>query len=292
MPELPEVETIKNGLSRFVLFKEIKNVFLIDLKLFSGAESDLKKLKKDKISKIERFGKAIVFFFEKNKKKMIIHLKMTGQLVYFLQEKNNSSILTAGGHSEKKQKNLEIKDFKHLRFKISFTDNSFLALNDTRRFAYLKLLNDVDLEEMKNKIGLEPLSSDFSLKSFLNILEAKKKNVKAFLLDQKYVSGIGNIYADEVLFASKISPFRSVDSLSDKEKKIIYQNIKRILKLAVKKKGTTFNDYVDASGQSGGFWPLLKVYGRKGEKCKTCSGLIIKTKLAGRGTHYCPKCQC
>ncbi len=292
MPELPEVETIKNGLSRFVLFKEIKNVFLIDLKLFSGAESDLKKLKKDKISKIERFGKAIVFFFEKNKKKMIIHLKMTGQLVYFLQEKNNSSILTAGGHSEKKQKNLEIKDFKHLRFKISFTDNSFLALNDTRRFAYLKLLNDVELGEMRNKLGSEPFSSDFTFKLFLNILKNKKKNIKAFLLDQKYVSGIGNIYADEILFASQVSPFRDVASLKLEEKKKIYSNIKRILKLAVKKKGTTFNDYVDASGQSGGFLPFLKVYGRKDQKCKICGQPISKTRLAGRGTHYCPKCQC
>lgn len=183
MPELPEVETIKNGLSRFVLFKEIKDVFLIDFKLFSGTEKELKKLKKDKIFKIERLGKAIVFFFEKSKKKMIIHLKMTGQLVYFLQEKNNSSILTAGGHSEKNQKKLDIKDFKHLRFKMSFVDGSFLALNDTRRFAYLKLLSDVDLKKMKNRLGLEPLSSDFIFESFLNVLKNKKKNIKAFLLD-------------------------------------------------------------------------------------------------------------
>lgn len=292
MPELPEVETIKNGLSRFVLFKEIKGVELIDSKLFNKSEKELLKIRKDKFYKIERLGKAIVFSLEKNKNKLIIHLKMTGQLVYFARKKGKDSLLTAGGHSEKKQMNLSLKDFKHLRLKIYFKDGSFLALNDTRRFAYLKLLNEKEILEMKNRTGFEPLSNEFSFESFLKLLDKKKKNIKSFLLDQKYVSGIGNIYADEILFASKLSPFRSVDSLKQKEKKSIYQNIKKILSLAVKKRGTTFNDYVDASGQSGGFLPFLKVYGRKGEKCKTCGKPIDKIKLAGRGTHYCSKCQC
>lgn len=292
MPELPEVETIRNGLSRFVLFKEIRGIFLFDPKIFFGSKKELKKIEGDKFSKVERLGKALVFSFKKSENKMIVHLKMTGQLVYFIKEKNSNLILTAGGHSEKEKSKLSLQDFKHLRFKISFSDGGFLILNDTRKFAYLKLLNSDDLEKMKKRLGIEPLSSQFTLKFFLQLTENKKKNVKAFLLDQKYISGIGNIYADEILFASRVNPNRRVSSLNFEEKKRIYQNIKRILKLAVKKRGTTFNDYVDASGQSGGFLPLLKVYGRKGQKCKVCGGLISKTRLAGRGTHYCPKCQC
>ncbi|PKM91726.1 DNA-formamidopyrimidine glycosylase [Candidatus Falkowbacteria bacterium HGW-Falkowbacteria-1] len=291
MPELPEVETIRNGLSRFVLFKEIKKLVLLDTNLFKGAENDLLKLRKDEFSQIDRLGKALVFSFKKSEKKMIIHLKMTGQLVYFSGKNLKEQAMLAGGHSEKGQNNLDISKFKHLRLRIEFFDNSFLILNDTRRFAYLKLLNIKEFEEVSGKLGVEPLSKGFSLSYFLKILEKRKKNIKAFLLDQSFVVGMGNIYADEILFASKLSPFRSVDSLDLKQKKVLYNNIKKILKLAIKKRGTTFSDYVDADGKSGNFSSVLKVYGRKGQKCRSCNGLVGKTKLVGRGTHYCPKCQ-
>ncbi|MFA5421054.1 MAG: DNA-formamidopyrimidine glycosylase [Patescibacteria group bacterium] len=285
MPELPEVETIKNGLSRFILFKEIKLIELLDERLLqNGDRSELLKLKKDKFINISRLGKAIVFSFQKSKKKLVVHLKMTGQLVYFSDKK----ALLVGGHSEK---NSNISNFKHIRFRVDFDDNNYLVLNDTRRFAYLKLLDSESFNNFSSKIGIDPLTEIFTLENFLKLLDGRRKNVKAFLLDQQFVSGIGNIYADEVLFASGVSPFRSVDSLNLGEKKVIFANIKKILELAVEKRGTTFSDYVDVEGKSGGFLSLLKVYGRGGLKCFKCKDLIIKTKLSGRGTHYCKSCQ-
>jgi formamidopyrimidine-DNA glycosylase len=285
MPELPEVETIRNGLSRFILFKEIKSVDLVDLTfLKSGNKDELLGLEKDEFVEISRVGKAIVFSFKKCKKKLIIHLKMTGQLIYFSDKK----ALIVGGHSEKKN---DVSKFNHIRLKFNFIDDSYLILNDTRRFAYLKLLDDVDFEIFKDKLGVDPLSDSFNINLFLSFFEKRKKNVKAFLLDQSLVSGIGNIYADEVLFASGISPFRSVNSLKIEEKKLLFKNIKKILRLAVEKRGTTFSDYVDIEGNSGGFVKLLKVYGRGGMSCKKCGGKIVKTRVAGRGTHYCPSCQ-
>ncbi len=287
MPELPEVETIRNGLRRFVLNKEIKELNIFDKKLNSFLFG-YRELENDKILEIDRIGKLLIFKFKKSSLFLLIHLKMTGQLVYL---PKNSEKLMVGGHSDSGRELIEKKDFKHLRFQINFLNGDILFLNDTRRFAYVKLVNLEELNQIKNRFGLEPLEkirySDFS-----KLLERRaNKNVKAFLLDQSLVSGIGNIYADEILFASGILPQRKVFSLKEAEKKLIFSNISRILKLAVKKRGTTFSNYIDAEGQTGGFVKLLKVYGRDGQKCQKCYNLILKDKVAGRGTHYCSKCQ-
>lgn len=287
MPELPEIETIRNGLRRFVLNQTISSLDLRDKKLPVKA-SDLNKIKGDRFSDVLRLGKLLIFTFQKSDKKLLIHLKMTGQLV-FLGEKT----LIAGGHSEKNSKNLQAENLRHIRFQIVFSNNYKLVLNDTRRFAYVRLVGENDFLEVKKRFGLEPLSDkEFNYSSFLKLIEKRpRKNIKAFLLDQSLIAGIGNIYADETLFSSKVSPQRSVASLNNIEKKKIFENIRRILKLAVSKRGTTFSDYVDAEGKSGGFLKLLKVYGKNGQKCPNCPGKIVKIKVAGRGTHYCPKCQ-
>ncbi len=287
MPELPEVETIRNGLRRFVLNKEIKELKIFDKKL-TPFLIGYKKIKNDKILEIDRVGKLLIFKFKKSSLFLLIHLKMTGQLVYL---PKNSEKLMVGGHSESGQGVIEKKDFKHLRFQINFLNGDVLFLNDIRRFAYVKLVNSEELNQIKNRFGLEPLEK-IKYSDFLRLLERRaNKNVKAFLLDQSLVSGIGNIYADEILFASGVLPQRKVFSLKETEKKLIFSNISRILKLAVKKRGTTFSNYIDAEGQTGGFIKLLKVYGRDGQKCRKCNNLILKDKVAGRGTHYCSKCQ-
>lgn len=287
MPELPEIETIRNGLRRFVLNQAISSFEIKDKKLPIKA-TDLNKIKGDKFSDVLRLGKLLIFTFKKSDKKLLVHLKMTGQLVY-LEEKT----LLAGGHSEKKKHNLQLEDLKHIRFQINFANNHKLVLNDTRRFAYVRLVGEKDFFEVKKRFGLEPLSiKEFSYSNFLKLIDKRpRKNIKAFLLDQSLIAGIGNIYADETLFASRVSPKRTVGSLKEIEKKKIFDNIRRILKLAVAKRGTTFSDYVDAEGKSGGFVKLLKVYGRNGKKCPNCKGEIEKIRVAGRGTHYCPKCQ-
>lgn len=287
MPELPEVETIRNGLRRFVLNKEILELKIFDKKL-APFLLGYKKLENDNLLEIDRIGKLLIFKFKKSSLFLLIHLKMTGQLVYL---PKNSEKLMVGGHSESGQGVIEKKDFKHLRFQINFLNGDVLFLNDIRRFAYVKLVNSEELNQIKNRFGLEPLEK-IKYSDFLRLLERRaNKNVKAFLLDQSLVSGIGNIYADEILFASGVLPQRKIFSLKETEKKLIFSNISRILKLAVKKRGTTFSNYIDAEGQTGGFIKLLKVYGRDGQKCQKCNNLILKDKVAGRGTHYCSKCQ-
>lgn len=287
MPELPEVETIRNGLRRFVLNKEILELKIFDKKL-APFLLGYKKLENDNLLEIDRIGKLLIFKFKKSSLFLLIHLKMTGQLVYL---PKNSEKLMVGGHSEPGQGVIEKKDFKHLRFQINFLNGDVLFLNDIRRFAYVKLVNSEELNQIKNRFGLEPLEK-IKYSDFLRLLERRaNKNVKAFLLDQSLVSGIGNIYADEILFASGVLPQRKVFSLKETEKKLIFSNISRILKLAVKKRGTTFSNYIDAEGQTGGFIKLLKVYGRDGQKCRKCHNLILKDKVAGRGTHYCSECQ-
>lgn len=291
MPELPEIETIRNGLRRFILNKEIFSFDVVDKKIFLN-DIFYKKIKNDSFWEIDRLGKLLVFNFKKNSCKLLIHLKMTGQLIFCSKKKILNKVVLMGGHSDKASTNLNCQNLKYIRFNINFKNGDKLFLNDARRFAYVKIVDPGEFIEIKKKFGVEPLSPDFSKIIFFKLLTKREnKNIKAFLLDQKLIAGIGNIYADEILFASQISPIRKVSSLKSEEKNILFLNIKKILKLAVEKRGTTFSDYVDVYGRSGGFLKLLKVYGRDGEKCLKCKGHIKKIKIAGRGTHYCPICQ-
>ncbi len=288
MPELPEIETIKNGLSRFVLNKKIVGFKLLDEKLVSSGLSFLKKIKGDSFSGIDRLGKILIFSFHNSEYMLLAHMKMTGQLVFCREEE----MLAIGGHADKNDVDLSCSDFKHIRFYITFEDSSRLIFNDSRRFAYLKMIDEKSFSEIKESLGLEPLSREFNYSRFSQLLsERSNKNIKAFLLDQSLVAGIGNIYADEVLFASAVSPLKKVADISNLKKKRIFENIKKILKLAVEKKGTTFSDYIDSEGQRGSFSSLLKVYGREGKKCSKCPSKVKKIRVAGRGTHYCPYCQ-
>ncbi|MFA5644578.1 MAG: DNA-formamidopyrimidine glycosylase [Patescibacteria group bacterium] len=289
MPELPEIETIKNGLSRFILNKEIKGFLIKDKKLRFSLKN-LEKIKKDSFSDVNRIGKMLVFSFAKNSSKLLIHLKMTGQLIFC--PGRDKKVLLAGGHSDKVSAGLNCENLKYIRFAVVFKNKDKLFLNDARRFAYVKLVKLEEFLKIEKKFGLEPVNAVFLLSDFIKLIQKRpRKNIKAFLLDQSLVAGIGNIYADEILFSSNVNPLRKVESLTAEEIKSIFSNIKRILKLAVKKKGTTFSDYVDLEGNSGGFLKLLKVYGREKEKCFKCGEKIRKIRVAGRGTHYCPKCQ-
>ena len=299
MPELPEVETIKNDLKKKIFKKEIKKV---DLRLKrivkSSARGFVLDLKGNKFKDINRRGKLLIFSVETRQclvsttKYLLIHLRMTGQLIY---QKNKEII--AGGHSDSGRDEAMPRLYddlpnKHTHIIFRFSDKSQLFFNDLRRFGVVKIVDKKELEKILNNFGEEPLEKSFSLKIFQNIIESKNGNIKAFLLNQKHIAGIGNIYADEILFEAKILPSRKVVSLKIGEIKIIYQTIKKILKKAIKYRGTTFNSYTDARGQKGNFTKFLKVYKREGKKCLRCKkGMIIKTKIAGRGTRCCDKCQ-
>ena len=299
MPELPEVETIKNDLKEKILKKKIKKVDLRLKKIVkSSARNFALDLEGNNFKDIKRRGKLLIFSVGTKQrlvptnKYLLIHLRMTGQLIY---QKNKKII--AGGHSDGGREEAAPRLYndlpnKHTHVIFYFSDKSQLFFNDLRRFGVVKIVNEKELEEIIDDFGIEPLEKSFSLKVFKDIIGNKSGNVKAFLLNQKYVAGIGNIYADEILFEAKILPNRKIDSLKVGEIKAIYQAIKKILKKAVKHRGTTFNSYTDARGQKGNFTKFLKVYKREGERCLRCKkGIIQKIKIAGRGTRYCDKCQ-
>jgi formamidopyrimidine-DNA glycosylase len=287
MPELPEVETIRRDLAKRILNKEIKSVEALDKKL-GKAESFARILIGNEVFRADRVGKLLIFHL-KSGSFLLIHLKMTGQLIFRSGEK-----IFAGGHSLSGKSLIEevggVLPNKHTRFIVSFAGGHKLFFNDLRRFGYVKIVDRGELEKIKGGYGIEPLSKAFTPDNLKNVLSGKR-NIKAVLLDQTKISGIGNIYADEILFAARVRPSRRADSLKPAELKNIFSAAARIIKKAIEQRGTTFSDYVDSSGRHGNFIRFLKVYGRKGEKCQVCSGAVKVLKIAGRSTHFCPKCQ-
>jgi len=283
MPELPEVETIVRDLNSRLVNKKITGVKSTDKKVFQLTAADVKRAVGKKIKFVKRRAKIIIVNLDRYN--LLIHLKMTGQLVYLGQ-----GAPIAGGHPIANQgKKLPNK---FTRVILKFNDKSALYFNDVRRFGWVKLADAAELKRLNKSFGVEPLSSGFTLDYFKKALSRKPKTtIKQALMDQKYVSGIGNIYADESLFAARIKPFRRVKTLRPLEIKKLWQAIPKILRSAIKHRGTSFNDYVDAQGEVGNFIKYLKVYGRAGEKCKSCGGVVKKIKLGGRGTHWCDNCQ-
>lgn len=287
MPELPEVETIRRDLHAALVGKKIKKFEAPKLKVSPQDKKLLTRLLPgNKIMAVERRGKLLIFKLSLQDKFLLVHLKMTGQLIY---QSGNKFI--AGGH------NINRGEFahplnKHTQAIFTFVDGIRLFFNDLRRFGYVKIVDKKELENIFKKYGPEPLSKEFSLSYLIDLFHRSGRNVKATLLDQGKIAGIGNIYADEACFCAKIKPWAKAKSLKLEQIKSLHQCLKKILKLAIKYRGTTFSDYKDATGKKGNFVQYLKVYGRAGEKCLRCEqGIIKKIKVAGRGTAYCPGCQ-
>jgi len=283
MPELPEVETIARDLNGKLKNKKIISVKSLDKKVFRLSEGDVKNIFGKKIKSASRRAKMIIF--DLNGYNLIFHLKMTGQLVYKIKAE-----IIAGGHPILNQDQKLPNKFTRAIFK--FNDKSALYFNDIRRFGWVKLITKNEFIKFSDRLGVEPLSLDFTLKYFNEFLSRKPKaSIKQALLDQTYISGIGNIYADESLFIAGIKPDRKIKTLKPEEIKKLWRAIPKILKYAIKHRGTSFNNYVDAQGQAGNFLKYLKVYGREGRKCENCGEPVKKMKLGGRGTHWCDKCQ-
>lgn len=274
MPELPEVETIKKDLSLKILRKKIKRTAVFARAIVKTPLKDFAKyLRGNAFIDIERIGKLLIFSLKEGDRVLLSHLGMTGQLVY------SRAGATQG---------------KFTRVVIYFTDGSALFFNDMRKFGYFKLAREKDKNAIIAKsFGMDALSSYFTvskLKEFLN--RRKGSSLKAALLDQKLLAGVGNIYADEICFDAGILPSRKAGPLSPAKISKLYRSIKNILAKAVKNRGTSFRNYVDANGKSGNFSRHLKVYRREGRQCLKCGhGVIRKIILAGRGTRYCPYCQ-
>ncbi len=291
MPELPEVETIRRDLRDRVLNKKIKQVEVLAAKsVWPAPKKFVSLLTGQRLTAIDRIGKLLIFSLSDKKTYLLVHLKMTGQLIYAFHNK-----LVAGGHSLKAQSLMGYigggLPNRSTRVYLVLSDNSRLFFNDQRRFGYLKLVDQSSLEKIKSKYGIEPLTPGFTAANFSLAIKGRSKNIKALLLDQSLISGLGNIYADEALFAAGIRPTRRASSLTQSEVKRLYGVIEGLIEKAIKYRGTTFNNYLDAQGNKGSFVAKLAVYGRSKELCLKCQGPIKKIKVAGRGTHFCPNCQ-
>lgn len=288
MPELPEVETIRRDLEKKISNQKIKSVDVLATKSVHNQTAEfLKILVGNNFSHIERRGKLLMFALKKTGKYafMLVHLKMTGQLIY-----RHKKQIVAGGHSQTAMDTAVPNKFTRVIF--TFSDGGQLFFNDLRRFGYLKLVAKEEKEKIvKNNFGIEPLALDYTFEAFEKLFKKRQTNIKALLLNQKLISGIGNIYADEACFEAGILPMRKASSLSKLELKKFFKAVAEVLKISIANRGTTFNNYVDSDGNTGAHINFLKVYGRDGEKCKKCKTIIFKKKHAGRGTHYCVKCQ-
>jgi len=284
MPELPEVQTIVSDLKNKILNKKIIKVDIFLKKIIKNKTSIFcNELVDGRIVDIQRKGKLIIMKLSTGKY-LLIHLRMTGQLI--LQAKNK--LLAAGGHS---QNSLLVNlPNKYTHVIVRFKDFS-LFYNDLRRFGFLQIVDIKKKEELLSKMGMDAMDVDFDLEYFEKIIKNKKNNIKQFLLNQKYISGLGNIYVDEILFASGVNPSRTMDKIKKEEIILIFKNIKKILSQAIKYRGTTFNNYRDAEGRRGDFVSRLRVYGRERKKCFICGDIIKKSRVAQRGTSYCPTCQ-
>lgn len=266
MPELPEVETIVRQLQRTVLGKTIEKVEVLD----KMVDPRLKKITPLKIRGIERRAKYIIIRL-KNKKNILVHLAMTGHFRFF-----------------SKGKKIGPEEGKFAVAKFYLDDGSLLTHNSIRKFGMVKLMVEKQLEQKLGKLGPEPLSADFTLDLFKERLAKKRKaNLKVTLLDQTFIAGIGNIYAQEVLYHAKIDPRRKMGDLSDSEIKELYLQIKKVLRSAVVHQGTTIDNYSHMTG-IGGYQKFLTVY--QLDKCPKHHNLK-RINQGGRGTFYCPVCQ-
>jgi len=288
MPELPEVETVRRGLSSLIIGKVVKAAADNDSpKSFPNAPGDVQQfLIGATITAVRRRAKVLLIDLA-NEYSLMIHLKMTGQLVYVAPD-----VRFGAGHPSDSLVG-ELPD-KSTRVIIDFTDGSHLYFNDQRKFGWVKLLPSIEIPniDFMKKVGPEPLEADFTAEQFqARFARRAKSNIKAALLDQTVVAGVGNIYADESLWGAKIHPKRLVSSITDAEFKKLYEEVRAVMNLAIEKGGSSNHTYVNAKGEKGKYMDFARVFRREGLSCPRCGTTIEKLRVAGRGTHICPHCQ-
>lgn len=270
MPELPEVETVRKSLLRLIKGKQIKDIVVLYEKTIANISSSLfaDSLKKEKIETIDRYGKWLIIRFSNYI--LLSHLRMEGK--YFL--KNESDPL-----------------MKHDLIIFNFFDNTSLRYNDVRKFGKMYLFKKGDILEPLEKLGLDPWSLSLTPLYLKEKGKNKKIAIKEALLDQRIIVGIGNIYADEILFKAKVNPFKEFKNVNEEEFKRIIKYTREVLDDAIKMGGTTIKSFESSEGVTGRFQQKLLVHTKKGENCPLCGSMILVKKLGGRSTYYCPKCQ-
>lgn len=285
MPELPEVETIRLGLQKYLVGHKILDVEIKVPKIFQG---DKKNVIGGKVVDIDRVGKGLIIELD-NGYVMAIHLKLTGQVIYSGKDLDKVSL-------SKKTGGVLPSKFSHVIFTLD--KDAFLYYNDLRKFGWIRIIQSSKLKVQNffKDIGPEPpvvgsSKNNLTIEQFSNIVSKVNSPIKVLLLDQKKISGIGNIYANEALFLARIDPRRRSKDLSDKEINKLYGSIIEVLKRGLKYGGSSDLNFVNAIGEDGNYQNHFLVYGRKGKKCKGCEGTVQKVQLGGRGTYFCQACQ-
>ena len=285
MPELPEVETIRRGLSKFIIKQKINDIKVLCEKSFQNREK-CGKIKGAPIVKIRRFGKALVIDLD-NQKSLMIHLRMTGQLIY---DPSSRGERFASGHPS--ENFVDTLPNKQTRVILEL-ENGNLYFNDQRKFGFIKILDtkEVENDSFINKLAKEPWT--MTIDEFYEKLQKhKNSSIKAVILDQSIICGLGNIYADESLFMSNIHPATKAGTLTRSQAGILLNMAARAMDLSIASGGSTMKDYVKADGTRGDYLDkFAQVFNREGQPCLVCGTTIKKIRVAGRGTHICPHCQ-
>lgn len=308
MPELPEVETVKRGLEVFLPGLIVADVTFDTPKSFPNSAQDVKQfLIGAQVGEVTRRGKALIIALSTHYS-LFIHLKMTGQLVYVSKQNKQGNLSAHDSQLKTRDLSGELRfgaghpndslihalPDRTTRVTISFTNGADLFFNDQRKFGWVKLLPTEALqhEDFIKKLGPEPLEDGFTNTEFIQRIRRRLgTSIKAALLDQSVLAGVGNIYADESLWAAKIHPATLVKNVSDKALKVLHQELISVLLLSIEKGGSTDRNYVNAEGKKGSYISFAKVFRRDKHPCPRCNTTIIKIRVAGRGTHICPKCQ-
>lgn len=285
MPELPEVEIVKQSLSKLIN-KKIVNIKICNTKLRYKISSKLSKvLINQKILKILRRSKYLIFFFKKNL--LLAHLGMTGKFI-LIQNKDFLK-LERGLYCNFNQSS------KHDHIYFHLNDGFTLVYNDIRKFGFLKIYKKIKLNNISflKNLGPEPLSNSFNINYFQKYTKNKKKNIKNLLMDQKFVSGLGNIYVNESLFLSKIHPLKCCNKLKEKKIDDLIYNIKKVLNLSISRGGSSIKNFKNVENTEGYFQQLFNVYGHENDKCArySCNGMVKRLLIANRSCFYCNKCQ-
>lgn len=286
MPELPEVETVRRGLSLLIVGKEVRNETHDWPKGFPNTPEDVQEfLLGATVTAVRRRAKVLLIDLSSGYT-VVTHLKMTGQLVF-----RGDEVFGAGHPNESLIGPLPDRS---TRVAIELTDGSKLFFNDQRKFGWMKLYPTVEVEniDFMKKVGPEPLEDEFTPSQFRDRFRRRARtSIKAALLDQTVVAGVGNIYADESLWGARIDPRRLVADVTEPEFGLLFHELRAVMNLAIEKGGSTDKNYVNAEGKRGSYMDFARVFRREGQACPRCGATIEKIKHVGRGTHFCGQCQ-
>jgi len=267
LPELPEVETVRTSLEPLLKGRTLERVEIDDARLTRPFEPQAVagELEGERVAAVERRGKYLIVRFESGRA-LLVHLRMTGSF--------------------------RSEETPHTRAVITLDDTTRIVYRDVRRFGTWLLLEAGELDSyLDAKLGAEPLGRGFGPRALAAALDGRRAPIKAALLDQRTVAGLGNIYVDEALWRARLHPLRTAESLDAEEVRALHRGIRAALRMGIARQGATLRDYAQPDGSRGGMQHEFKVYGRGGEPCERCGTPIEKIRLAGRGTWYCPSCQ-